>query len=59
MERVRQALSRLSCKHLLVVLDCCFAGSFRWAPSRSFVPVGRRLYDSQYVRFSPARRDRC
>jgi tetratricopeptide (TPR) repeat protein len=51
MERVRQALSRLACKHLLVVLDCCFAGSFRWAASRSFVPVVRPLYDSQYERF--------
>jgi WD40 repeat protein len=51
MERVRKALSRLPCKHLLVVLDCCFAGSFRWASSRSFVPVGRPLYDSQYARF--------
>ncbi len=51
MERVRKALSRLPCKHLLVVLDCCFAGSFRWAASRSFVPVGRPLYDSQYARF--------
>jgi WD40 repeat protein len=51
MERVRQAFSRLACRHLLVVLDCCFAGSFRWASSRSFVPVGRPLYDSQYERF--------
>ncbi|HEX5758349.1 MAG TPA: caspase family protein [Thermoanaerobaculia bacterium] len=51
MERVRKALARLPCRHLLVVLDCCFAGSFRWASSRSFVPVGRPLYDSQYQRF--------
>lgn len=51
MEKVRQALSGLACRHLLVVLDCCFAGSFRWAASRSFVPVVRPLYDSQYERF--------
>jgi WD40 repeat protein len=51
MARVRAALGRLPCRHLLVVLDCCFAGSFRWASSRSFVPVGRPLYDSQYRRF--------
>jgi WD40 repeat protein len=51
MERVRKTLSRLPCKHLLVVLDCCFAGRFRWASSRGSVPVGRPLYDSQYERF--------
>ncbi len=51
MERVRKALSHLPCRHLLVVLDCCFAGSFRWATSRSSVPMFLPLYDSQYARF--------
>jgi hypothetical protein len=26
--------SRLPCRHLLVVLDCCYAGRFRWAATR-------------------------
>ena len=51
MGRLRKALERLPCRHLLIVLDCCFAGSFRWAPSRGLVPLGRPLYDSQYARF--------
>lgn len=49
---LRQALTELPCRHLLVVLDCCFAGSFRWAATRkTLLPGGRGLYDSQYARF--------
>lgn len=51
MDRLRQALERLSCRHLLVVLDCCFAGSFRWSSSRDAVLVGHPLYDSQFARY--------
>lgn len=51
MDRLRKALSDLACRHLLVLLDCCFAGSFRWASSRSSPSLGRPLYDSQYRRF--------
>ncbi len=52
MDRVRAALGNLPCRHLLVVLDCCFAGSFRWAASRKIqVPDLGPLYDSQYARY--------
>ena len=52
MDRVRRALGRLPCRHLLVVLDCCFAGSFRWASSRKLLlPDMGPLYDSQYARY--------
>ncbi len=51
MDRLRQALERLTCRHLLVVLDCCFAGSFRWSSSRDAVMVGHPLYDSQFARY--------
>lgn len=52
MSRVREALARLSCRHLLLILDCCFAASFRWtSPTRSFLPLAEPLYDSQYERF--------
>ena len=52
MDRVRRALGRLPCRHLLVVLDCCFAGSFRWASSRRLLlPEVGPLYDSQYARY--------
>jgi hypothetical protein len=51
MERVRAALSSLPCKHLLVVLDCCFAGSFRWSSTRDAFFGEGPLYDSQYERY--------
>src|SRR5262249_22985309 len=28
------ALSALACRHMLVILDCCFAGAFRWSSTR-------------------------
>jgi hypothetical protein len=51
MSDFKEALWGLPCRHLLVVLDCCFAGSFRWATTRNFVPVGRPLYTSQLQRY--------
>jgi WD40 repeat protein len=51
MDRLRQALETLPCRHMLVVLDCCFAGSFRWASTRDLMLSGRPLYDSQYQRY--------
>ena len=38
MEEVREALVGLPCRHLLVVLDCCFAGSFHSAGMRPHLP---------------------
>jgi hypothetical protein len=41
MEEVREALAHLPCRHLLVVLDCCFSGSFHWEGRRPVhVPGG-------------------
>lgn len=31
MSDVFNKLNRLKCKHLLLILDCCYAGAFRWA----------------------------
>ena len=31
MQRLHDALIQLPCRHLLIILDCCFAGAFRWA----------------------------
>ena len=41
----------LTCRHMLIVLDCCFAGAFRWAASRDLEIVDRPLYKSQYDRY--------
>ncbi|MEM7118972.1 MAG: caspase family protein [Chloroflexota bacterium] len=34
MADVNQWLEALPCRHLLVILDCCFAGTFRWSGTR-------------------------
>ena len=34
MEELHQTLAALNCHHMLVILDCCFAGSFRWVRTR-------------------------
>jgi WD40 repeat protein len=49
-------LSALPCRHLLVVLDCCFAGAFRWASTRRLAPLPNVLHKERYDRFiqSPA-----
>ena len=31
MVRLQKALDKLPCRHFLTVLDCCFAGAFRWS----------------------------
>lgn len=36
MDEVKTALTNLNCDHLLIILDCCFAGSFRTS-TRKFV----------------------
>ena len=51
MLRLNSALADLPCRHLLLVLDCCFAGSFRWAATRSFLPGAQTMYRKRYERF--------
>ena len=40
MPTLQAALSQLPCRHFLGILDCCFAGAFRWSSTRDigFVP---------------------
>ena len=56
MSDLHRWLSALSCRHLLVVLDCCFAGAFRWASTRRLAPLPNILHKERYDRFiqSPA-----
>ncbi len=51
MSSLRDALDGLSCRHLMMVLDCCYAGAFRWASTRSVGVAKRPLYKSQYERY--------
>lgn len=50
MRLLDEVLSGLACRHLLVILDCCFAGSFRWAGAGRDIPQPPRLIHRQRYR---------
>ncbi|BAZ24148.1 WD-40 repeat-containing protein [Kalymmatonema gypsitolerans NIES-4073] len=51
MRELHNALGALNCHHLLVILDCCFAGTFRWASTRKLIPVPETIHREHYDRF--------
>ncbi|BCM88687.1 hypothetical protein IAD21_00529 [Abditibacteriota bacterium] len=55
MDELYQALLAFPCRHLLLILDCCFAGAFRWAATREtrhLSPVPEVLiYQERFHRF--------
>ncbi|NET46391.1 caspase family protein [Okeania sp. SIO2B3] len=51
MQKLNEALSQLECHHLLVVLDCCFAGNFRWSSRRNVIPAFETIHREHYDRF--------
>jgi WD40 repeat protein len=51
MQEVYDVLVELNCHHLLVVLDCCFAGTFRWATSRKLIARLETVHKEHYDRF--------
>ncbi len=50
MQDLHDALTELPCRHLLIILDCCFAGAFRSSLYREIVPA-RKVYEQRYDRF--------
>jgi WD40 repeat protein len=50
MQELHDALIELPCRHMLVILDCCFAGAFRSSSYRNATPV-RKVYKQRYDRF--------
>jgi Caspase domain len=47
------SFSKLKCKHFLVILDCCFAGAFRWAEKyRGIGKISERLFQQHYRYYS-------
>lgn len=44
-------LERLSCRHLLLVLDCCFAGAFRWSSTRDLGAPPEVIYRERFDRY--------
>jgi len=51
MRKLNEALSNLDCHHLLVILDCCFAGLFRWWNNRNVIAEREKIYREHYDRF--------
>ncbi|HEX3481689.1 MAG TPA: caspase family protein, partial [Kofleriaceae bacterium] len=51
MAELRKLISATRCRHVLVVLDCCFAGTFRWAGRRADRDVGTPVYRETLERF--------
>lgn len=51
MAEVQKALARLACRQVLVVLDCCFAGAFRYSSTRTIGPRPATLYRERYERY--------
>ncbi len=51
MHELYEALAALPCRHLLAILDCCFAGAFRWSSTRALLPVPEVIHRERYERF--------
>lgn len=55
MREAYAALQALSVRHALVVLDCCFAGAFRWASVRNVAVDKSRRYTASVTSASSRR----
>lgn len=57
MTELRKALRQLSCRHLLLILDCCFAGAFPHAAVRDLrpAPTSTPLYLERFRHFTSHR----
>nr|MDJ0520415.1 caspase family protein [Trichodesmium sp. MO_231.B1] len=51
MNQVHDWLTALPCRHFLTILDCCFAGAFRWSSTRDFATAPEEIYLEHYHRF--------
>jgi hypothetical protein len=59
MSEMLKALDDLPCRHNLVLLDCCFSGSLRWASKHRYVSgwadTEEKLYKQHYEHFRSRR----
>src|SRR5262249_4750636 len=46
-------LERLPCRHLLLILDCCFAGAFRWSSTRDLAALPEVIHRERFDRYIP------
>lgn len=50
MQALYDAFHAIDCHHLLVILDCCYAGMFQWA-TRKLIPLPEQIHREHYDRF--------
>ncbi len=51
MTKLHDALTKLPCRHFLGILDCCFAGAFRWSSTRDLLTEPEVIHKERYDRF--------
>ena len=53
MTELQDALQALPCRHLLLILDCCFSGAFQWASRMRAIGslMPKRIYKERFDRF--------
>ena len=53
MADLQAALQALPCRHLLLILDCCFSGAFQWASRSRAIGslMPKRIYKERFDRF--------
>jgi WD40 repeat protein len=51
MQKLYEAFTSLDCHHLLMILDCCFAGRISWVGKGRNAARSRKLYQQSYDHF--------
>jgi len=51
MEDLHASLTALKCRHMLLILDCCFAAAFRWSSTRRVDLPPDVLHRERYERY--------
>ena len=51
MAKLQESLEKLPCRHFLGILDCCFAGAFRWSSNRDLLNAPEVIHKERYDRF--------
>lgn len=48
MSMLSSTLEKLACRHVFVILDCCFSGAFRWASTRNLIFSPELVHEERY-----------
>ncbi|NET67982.1 MAG: hypothetical protein F6K63_27785 [Moorea sp. SIO1G6] len=51
MTKLHDAFHQLPCRHFLGILDCCFAGAFKWSSTRDLLTSPEVIHQERYDRF--------